>query len=50
MQNPATKASVGVHFLDTKGSTGQGTEELSGNETEESEESCPRGQNGVGFC
>lgn len=28
MQNPATKASVGVHFLDAKGSTGQGTEEL----------------------
>lgn len=27
-----------------KGSTGQGTEELSGHETDESEESCPRGQ------
>lgn len=31
-------------FLVGKGSTGQGTEELSRNEIEESEESCPRGQ------
>lgn len=44
VQNPATEASVGVHFLEGKGSTGQGTEELSRNEIEESEESCPRGQ------
>lgn len=44
MQNPATEASVGIHFLDTKGSTGQGTEELSRNETEEYKESCPCGQ------